>query len=400
MKRDKRTANTLLVSLGIGVALVGASVLALGELPVQAEKEAGVAASRGTAAGAGNASGTSVRAALETISFRDTESHWAKSAITEAARKGYVDGYEDGSFRPEGLVTRAEFLKMAATAMNLSVTSGTAKDWYVPYVNAAVNANIHRYHDFTTGDWNTPITRQEMARIAVRATDKLLQNPAMQMDDKSFVFNATKRGLMQGLAGGELGLEETTTRAQSVTIIERILSLNSGKKLEVDKAAQSAAEIALTGTNTETMWGFKIVPLPLEAYIANDIKMVIDQVLVVDMTDSSSYQYDMFKDAIKRPDTSVFTDYVLAYHISVTNEGAKVHDTAAMRMLLSMYPWNGIYIKEDLVSLWLDQEGPASGWICFSQDKNVIDEINKSGKQIALVLDSNKEKVWISKKGK
>lgn len=52
-----------------------------------------------------------------------------------------------------------------------------------------------------------PISRLEMAMIAVRATDPTFQNKAVQIDDKSVMYNATKVGLIQGLAYGELGPE-------------------------------------------------------------------------------------------------------------------------------------------------------------------------------------------------
>ena len=42
------------------------------------------------------------------ISFSDTGGHWAEREIKRAAALGWVQGYADGSFRPEKLITRAE----------------------------------------------------------------------------------------------------------------------------------------------------------------------------------------------------------------------------------------------------------------------------------------------------
>lgn len=48
-----------------------------------------------------------------TTQFSDVKStHWGASAITKAVSKGYVDGYTNGTFKPDASVTRAEFLKM------------------------------------------------------------------------------------------------------------------------------------------------------------------------------------------------------------------------------------------------------------------------------------------------
>ncbi|MFC1656002.1 S-layer homology domain-containing protein [Patescibacteria group bacterium] len=46
------------------------------------------------------------------LSFKDTETHWAKLYIEDLADKGIVEGYEDGSFLPDAKVKRAEAIKM------------------------------------------------------------------------------------------------------------------------------------------------------------------------------------------------------------------------------------------------------------------------------------------------
>lgn len=46
---------------------------------------------------------------MEEKTFPDIAGHWAESAITEAARDGILNGYEDGTFRPDQNMTRAEF---------------------------------------------------------------------------------------------------------------------------------------------------------------------------------------------------------------------------------------------------------------------------------------------------
>ncbi|MDF2715947.1 MAG: S-layer y protein [Paenibacillus sp.] len=196
----------------------------------------------------------SYSASAEPNPFTDSAAHWAKESIEKAVGKGYVDGYEDRTFRPDLSVTRAEFVKMVVTALKLSVSGRAGEgDWYLPYVNVAVGAGIHRWSDFSSGDWNTPITRQEMSRMIVRATDKELQKPDAAKSDSELMYLAAKAGLIQGLSGGQLGESEATTRAQSVTVIERILTVNGGGKLEVDKHAVNRAELAWHKTNIFTV---------------------------------------------------------------------------------------------------------------------------------------------------
>lgn len=44
--------------------------------------------------------------------FSDIENHWAKEFINSASEKGWVNGYEDGTFRPNKYMTRAEFVSL------------------------------------------------------------------------------------------------------------------------------------------------------------------------------------------------------------------------------------------------------------------------------------------------
>jgi hypothetical protein len=47
------------------------------------------------------------------VSFSDTAGHWAGENINYAARLGWVNGYPDGTFRPNQPITRAEFMTLA-----------------------------------------------------------------------------------------------------------------------------------------------------------------------------------------------------------------------------------------------------------------------------------------------
>ncbi|UUZ84332.1 S-layer homology domain-containing protein [Paenibacillus sp. P26] len=121
------------------------------------------------------------------VEFTDVSGHWAKDAVRNAVVKGYVDGYPDGSFKPDNSVSRAEFITMLSKALNEKVEVSNG-EWYQPYVNAVVANGVHRYEDFTQ-DINGPITRQEMARLVVRATDgKTREKDAIMSDAPLFIM--------------------------------------------------------------------------------------------------------------------------------------------------------------------------------------------------------------------
>jgi hypothetical protein len=183
-------------------------------------------------------------------SFADVKGYWAESQINQAVTKGYAEGYPDGTFRPDNSISRAEFIKMLVTSLYKDKVTSGGDNWFAVYVSKAGKEGIHKNSDFTTGDWNTPITRNELARLTVRAA-----SGDNNTDDLEWMYLATKTGLIQGTDDtGTLGMDEPTTRAQSVTIIERVLSVKKGEKLEVDKHAVSRAEVEWHGTNVFTMW--------------------------------------------------------------------------------------------------------------------------------------------------
>ncbi|MFD5018402.1 S-layer homology domain-containing protein [Paenibacillus sp. NPDC058367] len=195
------------------------------------------------------ASSSTSAAKADSIQFSDvTANHWAKSGIDTAVKKGYVVGYPGGLFLPNANVTRAEFIKMIVTATGQSVEE-TAGKWYVSYVNAAEQAKLYVSSDFANSEleWNKTITRQEMARIAARATGLETK------EDDKWMYLATKSGLISGLGAGKLGEKENTTRAQSLATVERVLTIKGGGKLPTDKYAISSAELAWHKTNIFTV---------------------------------------------------------------------------------------------------------------------------------------------------
>lgn len=99
---------------------------------------------------------------LETGSktFSDVpDTHWAYAAIASAAAKGWVGGYEDGTFRPERAIIRAEVVKLTNAVLDrvcdkayadananqlASYVDLTAQHW--AYYDLVEAINAHDYH--------------------------------------------------------------------------------------------------------------------------------------------------------------------------------------------------------------------------------------------------------------
>lgn len=125
--------------------------------------------------------------------------------------------------------------------------SPAAEEWYVKEYNCVNQNELSLYE---------PLKR--FSNFAVRVADQPVQvrerlnQLYSDMGTDQMVFEAVRRGLMSGAGSGQLSLDSITTRAQAVSVIERVLEYNAGKELPVDKYALASAEIAWHRTNLFT----------------------------------------------------------------------------------------------------------------------------------------------------
>lgn len=208
--------------------------------------------------------------------FMDTSQHWAELSIQTAVEKKYVDGYDDGSFKPDLPISRAEFIKMLSSAAGEKVEKVEGNDWYVPYVNRLKELSVipvefpERY--------NEPLQRFEMAMLSARSVDKAL---------KGSMLDAVKLGLIHGVSTTDLAPYGTSTRAQAITIIERILSAQKGEKLPVDKYAISQALIETAHSNVEYVLGLKPKNIGETWSAGQGATVTLDQVVIADPSDEN-----------------------------------------------------------------------------------------------------------------
>lgn len=105
-----------------------------------------------------------------------TESTPYSSDISKLTDAGILNGYEDGTFRPEGGVTRAEMCKMIALTFKFTAKTTDAKgfpdvsdaDWYKPYALAAQAAGIVNGYEDGSFRGSEFITREQVCAILNR----------------------------------------------------------------------------------------------------------------------------------------------------------------------------------------------------------------------------------------
>lgn len=102
--------------------------------------------------------------------FSDTAGHWAEKYIEEAASEGLLSGYTDGTFHPDSYITRAEMATIFSRMLALeNVAANSFKDlsnsWYSEAMLQNVYAGIINGYSDGTIRPNNNITRQEAAKM-------------------------------------------------------------------------------------------------------------------------------------------------------------------------------------------------------------------------------------------
>lgn len=98
-----------------------------------------------------------------TAEFTDTEGHWAEKYIEKAVACGFINGFEDGTFRPEDKVTFSQAVKLILAACGID-TGRT--NYPFGYISAAMDCGIL---DGVSAEPDRNITRQDAARLMYNA---------------------------------------------------------------------------------------------------------------------------------------------------------------------------------------------------------------------------------------
>lgn len=169
------------------------------------------------------------------VTFSDlNKAEWAKETILKWSGFGLVSGYNDGTFRPSNKITRAEFAVMAMKAFDLESTrlhvfkDVKSSDWFYQQVSQMARLGyINGYADGTFRP-NSPITRAEAAAIIANIMG-LTQDVAgagafIDMDvipawARGYVGAVAKAGFVSGYTDFTFRASNNITRAETVAML-------------------------------------------------------------------------------------------------------------------------------------------------------------------------------------
>ena len=177
----------------------------------------------------------------------DISGHWAEKVITQWQEKGLISGYEEGTFKPDNSVTRAEFVIMLNKALgftqkgNVTFSDVSANAWYYDAVAIAVEAGYCAGYEDGTFKPNATITRAEAAVMIAKAkeltanteaADKFADASRIPAWAKGSIGAVSVAGFMTGRTDGTFDASNTMTRAEAVSSLDRTMEKEENEEVK------------------------------------------------------------------------------------------------------------------------------------------------------------------------
>ncbi|MGG6312609.1 S-layer homology domain-containing protein [Paenibacillus macerans] len=247
----------------------------------------------GTTAEAATSSGTG--------SFKDIRGHWAQQAVEAMVLDGILDGYPDGTFRPNEPVKVDQFIKMlilsyseqhpnlertwrASFLDSLSEENRTILKqdyryfdfkpamtgyWAKPYIDVASDLNFLNKSRY--GDFQADMTRENVAEVlyyTLQETEFLEDEQFSRAvagsygdltsasdRQQKFIAESLIKGIMQGYPDGTFGVGRYVSRAEALVILNRLT--DKTKRIPIRPQADKLQRLVPTAGG-----GQKIVAFP------------------------------------------------------------------------------------------------------------------------------------------
>lgn len=163
-----------------------------------------------------------------------TQTHWAFEPVSQLVADGTITGYEDGTFKPDNTVLRAEFVKMigkSSVKRNMNFSDVDSSYWGYDYVmysglRGTVDNKFNPEVPITRGDVAQMLWGRAGSKQGVIAPSIITS----QYENKDAVAWVYQYGIMIGNDGVNLRLGDTLSRAEAATLIVRSRKINESSK--------------------------------------------------------------------------------------------------------------------------------------------------------------------------
>ncbi|MFD0677764.1 MULTISPECIES: S-layer homology domain-containing protein [unclassified Paenibacillus] len=178
--------------------------------------------------------------------FADLKGHWSQKDVELLASKLVVKGQTDSQFAPDSDITRAEFAALLVRALGLKVDASAKSsikdikdgEWFVGVLGTAVKASLMEGFEDGTFRPNAKITREQMAVMISRAmaaagkvgdskkadvTAKFADGTQIHDWATDAVAKNTAAGIIQGTSENKFMPAQFATRAEATVMLKRLL---------------------------------------------------------------------------------------------------------------------------------------------------------------------------------
>ncbi|PIH56087.1 carbohydrate binding domain-containing protein [Paenibacillus sp. LK1] len=180
---------------------------------------------------------------LHSTPYRDMTAHWAEQAVTQMQELAVIQGYTDGTFKPNERISRAEFVVMLDRIMgfargqesaSVSFSDLNENDWYNEALVRANSAGIILGTVAGQLSPNQPVTRQDAAVMADRAfqlsTGQEDEHVLTRFTDAKQVADYAKKAfsyfIQEKIVNGynkQLAPTADITRAEAATLVSNMI---------------------------------------------------------------------------------------------------------------------------------------------------------------------------------
>ena len=191
------------------------------------------------------------------VKLSDIANHWGKPYIERLVALGSINGYNDGTFKPNNTISLAEFLSISINSFYKGeVREKTGSEhWAAPVYELAIKKGVINSHEFkgTKESFDSTISREDMALIMVRLneisqgnakvsttnTKSMIQDYSKIASNRTyFVEQAYQKGLLNGKDNG-FDPKGNLTRAEASAAIIKLLDYKSGTVIDVPQVVQN-----------------------------------------------------------------------------------------------------------------------------------------------------------------
>lgn len=178
--------------------------------------------------------------------FKDIKpDSWFAETVSRLVGKGGIDGYPDGTFKPNKTITRAEFTKILVSTLGHENLSKTGSHWASGYISKAEEIGLIDKGEFKKID--KAISRNEMAKMCANALDYRGEDHIADRDKyryqikdfnkipdkfRDYVLKSYAKGIINGYTDRTFGGDRGLTRAEASTVIIRVIDKNKRAVVE------------------------------------------------------------------------------------------------------------------------------------------------------------------------